>query len=197
MTLAGWISLGVVIALVAIVARSLSNRRAPAPRLPRSTAPASLTTDVMPARALDAWPADEEREWRPASVRVNHLVPDETDTPITPRIASAAGIRYRSFSGRPRQEVIAELATGEPLFLVRFPDNPHDTNAVALFRSTGEDIGMLSAAMAAEIAPRLDRGSPVTARVMEVEPFEAPRGMLLGVRIELTPHKLKRAKRKT
>ena len=51
----------------------------------------------------------------------------------------------------------------ENLYLVRQPDNPYDRNAVLLHRADGKDIGYLPEAIAAEIAPRLDKGSPVTA----------------------------------
>ncbi len=42
------------------------------------------------------------------------------------------------------------------------------------------------------MAERLDKGSPVTATVSHVEPFETEEGRkLLGIRLNLVPHKLK------
>jgi hypothetical protein len=68
-----------------------------------------------------------------------------------------------------------------------------DRNAVALYGADGKDIGFLPRETAEEIAPRLDRGSPVTATVSLVEPFETDEGRkLLGVRLWLIPHRLKR-----
>jgi hypothetical protein len=46
-------------------------------------------------------------------------------------------------------------------------------------------------------APRLDGGSPVTATVKAVEPFDTEMGRhLLGVRLLVVPHKLKRQARR-
>jgi len=60
-------------------------------------------------------------------------------------------------------------------------------------RANGQDIGYLPQEWAEEIAPRLDAGSPVTATVKAVEPFETEMGRHLhGVRLLMMPHRLKR-----
>ena len=59
------------------------------------------------------------------------------------------------------------------------PDNPHDSNAVMLYDADGRDIGFLPRELAAEIAPRLDQGSPVTATVSSTEPFVTEGGKKL------------------
>ena len=104
-----------------------------------------------------------------------------------------AGINHVGMCDEPRQKIIATLRHDEPIYLVRMPNNPHDPNAVALFRANGEDIGYLTRELAPEIALRLDRGSPVTATVEAVEPFETEAGRrLLGVRMLIVPYRIKR-----
>lgn len=123
---------------------------------------------------------------------VNYLIPGDDDEPLTPLDANAAGINHMGMCGVHRQKLIAKLSGGETVHLVRM-DHPDDPNAVALFCEDGKDIGFLTREMAEEIAPRLDRGSPVTATVAAVEPFETERRRrLLGVRLVLVPHRLKR-----
>ena len=92
-----------------------------------------------------------------------------------------------------RQKIAAKLRKGEPIYLVRQPDNPHDSNAIILYRANGQDIGFLPRERAAEMAPRLNNGSPVTATVSFAEAFETEEGKrLLGIRRWLLPHRLKR-----
>jgi hypothetical protein len=125
---------------------------------------------------------------------VNYLKPGPDDVPLTPREAFVSGINKIGLCGRHRQDVIADCRPGDEIILIRQPDNPHDKEAIVLVRAaTAEDIGFLPAATADEIAPRLDKGSPVTARFECAEPFETDDGKrLLGVRIMLAPHKLRR-----
>jgi hypothetical protein len=126
-------------------------------------------------------------------VTLNYLIPDDKDEPLIPRQVFVAGINHVGICDEPRQKIIATLHHDEPIYLVRMPNNPHDPNAVALFRGNGEDIGYLTRELAAEIAPRLDQGSPVTATVEAVEPFETEAGRpLLGVRLLIVPYRLKR-----
>ncbi|SRR5579885_2815376 len=130
---------------------------------------------------------------RKKRVTLNYLIPDDKDEPLTPRQVFVAGVNHVGMCDEPRQRVIATLSRDEPIFLVRMPNNPHDPNAVALFRANGEDIGYLTRELAAEIAPRLDQGSPVTATVEAVEPFETETGRrLLGVRLLLVPYRMRR-----
>jgi hypothetical protein len=61
-----------------------------------------------------------------------------------------------------------------------------------LFTKDGDDIGYLPREIAREIAERLDKGSPVTAVVNAVEPFESESGDdLLGVTLELTKYRIR------
>jgi len=129
-------------------------------------------------------------------VTLNYLIPDGNDTPLTPREVFVAGINHVGLCGDHRQKTIAKLRQGEPIHLIRFPGHPDDTNAVALFRADGKDIGFLTREIAEEIAPRLDAGSPVTATVSRVEPVDGNQ-QLLDVRLSVVPYRIKRGRGKT
>ena len=124
-------------------------------------------------------------------VKLNYLTPDENDQPLESWECIVVGIDRRGLQGGQRQDVIAKLAKGEPIVLIRDPGNKLDADAVALFMEDGHDIGYLPREIAAKIAPRLDSGSPVTASVLAVETLTSQRGKeLLGVRLELTLYKM-------
>ncbi|MBS3957753.1 MAG: single-stranded-DNA-specific exonuclease RecJ [Clostridiales bacterium] len=61
-----------------------------------------------------------------------------------------------TFEGR--QEVIGALKAGTPLRIVRQPDNPHDSNAIALHEPRGAQIGFFNRRLAAVLAPVIDAG---------------------------------------
>jgi hypothetical protein len=130
---------------------------------------------------------------RAQQATVNYLIPGKDDEPLTPRETFVAGVNHVGLCGEHRQNVIAGLRKKEAIYLVRQADNPHDLNAVILYSAKGKDIGFLPRETAMEIAPRLDKGSPVTATVLTVERFETEEGRsLLGVRLRIVPHKLRR-----
>lgn len=65
-----------------------------------------------------------------------------------------------------RQEIVARMQIGDHVWLEREPDNPFDPNAVSVNCSNGEQIGYLSARLAAKLADLLDRyGYPIHGRV--------------------------------
>jgi hypothetical protein len=131
-----------------------------------------------------------------ARVTVNYLIPGDDDEPLMPREVNAAGINHVGMCGVHRQKLIAKLRRGQTIHLVRMPDHPDDPNAVALFSEDGKDICFLTREVAAEIAPRLDAGSPVTATVGAVEQFETERGRrLLGARLVLVPYSMRKKRR--
>jgi len=70
-----------------------------------------------------------------------------------------------SFEGR--QDVLAGLRAGDPLSLVRQPDNEHDANAIAVMRGTLH-IGFLNKQMARKLAPKFDEGARYRADVTAV-----------------------------
>ncbi len=70
-----------------------------------------------------------------------------------------------SFEGR--QEIVAGLATGVPLELVRDPANPHDPNAIQV-RYGALQLGFLRREIARRLAPNIDAGERYSASVGSV-----------------------------
>lgn len=154
-------------------------------------------------RSRGAKPMSRGSKRRPATaaageavqVKLKYLIPDDNDIPLQPRSCAVAGINHLNLGGVHRQDVITDCRTGEPVFLVRLKEQTPDPNAIAVFRADGRDIGFLPREIAAELAPRLDQGSPILAKIEAIEPFTADSGSeLLGVRLELTPHRITRSK---
>jgi len=67
--------------------------------------------------------------------------------------------------------LIDQLTVGDPLRLVREPDNPRDPGAVAIFRQD-DRIGYVPRERNPEIADRLDRGVSLDCRITAVDPEE-------------------------
>lgn len=64
-----------------------------------------------------------------------------------------------------RQNLVRSLAPGHPLLVEREPQNPYDSNAVAIRCEDGRQIGYLKRLVAAAIAPQMDRGAAYRAVV--------------------------------
>ena len=75
------------------------------------------------------------------------------------------GVTMENDDGSDRQTIISRCRAGERLYLDHQSDNPHDPNAVMVIRGTGEQLGYLSRAVAARLAPVLDAGFRVEARI--------------------------------
>lgn len=101
---------------------------------------------------------------------------------------NVAGTKYTNKDGTSRQEILQSCYEGEELLLVREYDNPKDPNAVMVFTLDMEQIGYLFAEEAAEIAPRLDKGSPVDAEIVELS--ESDTGVIY-CRIKLTKYSMR------
>ncbi len=139
------------------------------------------------------WPFKRKQPATRTAATVRYLIPDEGDVPLTSQESFVSGLNQIGRCGTHRQKIIAKCRRGEPIFLVRQPDNPYDSNAVILYRQDGTDIGYLPKEKAVEIAPRLDQGSPVTAVYSSTETIYSKSGeRLLAPRLMLTPHKLRR-----
>ncbi len=79
---------------------------------------------------------------------------------LEPFFSKVYGVTHKNADGTDRQALLRKCRVGETLVLTHEPI-PEDPNAVKVCRQTGEQIGWLSASLAAEIAPRLDKGSRV------------------------------------
>lgn len=60
---------------------------------------------------------------------------------------------------------LRRLQEGEPLFLLREPDNPHDPEAIGVLNASGDALGYLRKTLAAILAPQMDRGQLLGAKV--------------------------------
>jgi len=68
-----------------------------------------------------------------------------------------------------RQAIIAQLSINEQLWLRREPQNPHDKNAISVWRDNDEQIGYISRDLAINFAPAFDKiGVPIPAVVTAV-----------------------------
>ena len=104
------------------------------------------------------------------------------------------GVNQKNQDGYERQKYIRSYCKpGMPLILKREPNNPHDANAISvwvkaralvLFGDTVQ-IGYLGAEVAEELAPIIDRGGKVEARITEVT-GGAKDKKALGVNIEVS-----------
>ena len=80
-----------------------------------------------------------------------------------------AGFRYAEAS-----HVWSELRVGDPLALVREPDNPHDRNAVRV-DWRGRKLGYVPRAENEALAWAMDRGERLTARISRLQEHRNPR----------------------
>lgn len=67
-----------------------------------------------------------------------------------------------------RQKVVARLKPKQLLRLIRDPKSAHDPNAILVNTMSGQNVGHLSADLASDLAPWIDRGYGWSARVLEV-----------------------------
>lgn len=99
---------------------------------------------------------------------------------------AAVGCWYDNEDGSSRQLELAECRPGDPLDLVREPQNPHDPLAVGIFTASGTRVGYLSRDRACWIAQKIDRGLPLLAIVERVKGIDLPDATLgLVMRINM------------
>jgi hypothetical protein len=99
---------------------------------------------------------------------------------------AAVGCWYDNEDGSSRQLELRECQPGDPIALVRQPDNPHDDRAVAIVTGSGTCVGFLKRDRAAWIAPKIDRGYDLRAIVERVKGAHLPDATLgLVIRISM------------
>ena len=86
-----------------------------------------------------------------------------------------------TFEGRQRYIRDMYRNSSTALILRRDRNNPYDSNAVAVINEYGQQIGFLSRDVASKIAPRMDAGIKVTAKVSAINVGEV--GCNAGVNI--------------
>jgi hypothetical protein len=108
-------------------------------------------------------------KWRPQRERLRALDPDSREAAIDAMLSSSgvfdkffhskiAGVAHSNNDGSDRQQIAARCDAIEDLDLVREPANPVDPCAVAVKRASGEQLGYLTAYVAAEVGPSMDAG---------------------------------------
>lgn len=80
-----------------------------------------------------------------------------------------AGFRYHE-----ARQAFPHLTVGDPLELVREPDNPHDSRAVRV-EWRGRKLGYVPRASNAALAWAMDAGEPVSARIARLASHPNPR----------------------
>lgn len=94
-------------------------------------------------------------EQRPPERRSKRYTPDD------PRMLVEEfwirGEAQKNADGTSRQQIINRCRVGEPISLLREPENPHDRNAVAVVTRSGQ-IGYIAREDAADVARRLEWG---------------------------------------
>ena len=84
--------------------------------------------------------------------------------------AKIVGIKVALPDEIKRKEILESCRKGELLTLKREQENPHDPDAIAVFRQSSEKIGYLNKDAAAKLAPDMDKsGKNIEAVLAEIE----------------------------
>jgi HIRAN domain len=78
-----------------------------------------------------------------------------------------AGVTKQNPDGTERQALIKTLSRGEAVRLVREPNNPYDKYAVAVFRTSGEQLGYIPAGDR-RLADHMDMSGHVSAKAVKI-----------------------------
>jgi len=112
------------------------------------------------------------------------------DEALKPFFTKVAGVISKNNDGTSRQEILKRCKKGERLTLLHQPII-QDKNAVRVCRENGEQIGWLNEILAAEIAPRLDKGSRIDAEIKEITGGGFLSGKSRGCNIQLTKYSMR------
>jgi hypothetical protein len=85
--------------------------------------------------------------------------------PTRRKVFDLVGESYENTNGSSRQEELLACEPGEPVQLVREPDNPHGADAVLVQSVRGVGVGYLRKEDAAILAPELDAGRAHSAKL--------------------------------
>jgi hypothetical protein len=123
--------------------------------------------------------------------------------------ARVEGLTHKNPNGTNRQKILSKCKVGEPLNLVREPDDPKDEFAVAVFRLSGEKLGYLSELVVqgsqtmTGLAEYMDNGHHCTAEIAELtggafgfwdlifKSRRKSRDCVIEITIESTPYQIK------
>ncbi|MCS4505186.1 hypothetical protein KBTX_02193 [wastewater metagenome] len=96
------------------------------------------------------------------------LVSGRSPKGITIQRSSLAGFQFHE-----GETVWASLRIGQPLALIREPDNPHDSRAVRV-EWRGRKLGYIPRRDNTAISQMLDRGERLEARIIELQASRSP-----------------------
>lgn len=90
------------------------------------------------------------------------------------------GVTFNNEDGTSRQEIISKVKKNTMIILVREPHNRHDKNAIAVFINDSskplnfsfKQIGYLGKQYATILAPIMDAGKRLSAKVINVDKYE-------------------------
>lgn len=88
------------------------------------------------------------------AVALGFALPDPrgyTTKPVHTFDTTIAGVGHGD-----RAKLVKKLETGDPLMLVREPDNPHDENAIQVLNNAGRLLGYIPAHIAEDLASELN-----------------------------------------
>jgi hypothetical protein len=133
----------------------------------------------------------EERYWYPEDGGIVWLAGYQVVEPGSRRYLArdapelrALGLHVAGVAGAARHHAAAlacdAVAPGRPLALRRDPANLHDANAIAVEPPGGEQIGWVPRDLAAELAPDVDAGRPLSAVALREQRI-SPRDPRTGV----------------
>lgn len=88
--------------------------------------------------------------------------------PTKRTIFPIVGESFDNADGSSRQDELFRCMPGEPVTLMREPENPHDRNAILVVSCRGIGIGHIDRATAVLLAPHLDRGREYRAHIHEL-----------------------------
>lgn len=100
----------------------------------------------------------------------------------------ACGEWYENDDGSSRQAELALCRPGDPLALIREPENPHDPLAVGIFTERGVRVGYLNRDRAGIFGSKMDRGYRLAAIVERIKGAQLE-GSALGLvmRVSMAP----------
>ncbi len=116
-------------------------------------------------------------------------IPDPADHDLRPLRSfhtKVVGVTKKNEDGGKRQEVIAGCKVDELVLLIRESENPYDSNAIAVYHSSRKQIGFIAADLAERLAPDMDSGQPISARISDLTggtPEKPSRGVNLEIAI--------------
>ena len=84
--------------------------------------------------------------------------------------------------GELRQRQIKRMRDGEPVSLIREPDNRYDRSAIAVYHRSGQQLGYLKESRARHLAAGLDAGRMLEARAWVMGDADA---YLVGLRLRI------------